>query len=123
MQVIELSPDDRVQMAVRRRPTGMGRHGRHRRLKEDGGETVLLCTHADGREPAGILHHTSTQWATFLIGLRAAARPPGAAGDDRPRRPNSCFRADGAPGPSCCIICWRRRLASMTICQHFSLEF
>jgi hypothetical protein len=84
MEVIEASPDDHVQMAVRRRPTGMGRPGRQLRLKEDGGETVPLFAHADGREPAEILHHSSTKRATFLIGLRAAARPPGAAGHDRP---------------------------------------
>jgi len=40
-------------------------------LKQDGGETVLLFTHADGREPTEILHHSSTKWATYLIGLRS----------------------------------------------------
>ena len=40
-------------------------------LKEDGGETVLLFTHADWPEPSEILHHSSTKWATYLIGLRS----------------------------------------------------
>ena len=36
-----------------------------------GGETVLLFTHADWREPVEFMHHCSTKWAYFLLGLKA----------------------------------------------------
>lgn len=71
MEVIELSPDDRVQWrCVDGLPEWVGTTVTFD-LKEDGGETVLLFTHADWREPVEILHHSSTKWATFLIGLRS----------------------------------------------------
>ena len=38
---------------------------------EPGGETVLLFTHADWREPVEFMHHCSTKWAYFLLGLKA----------------------------------------------------
>jgi len=40
-------------------------------LKDSGGETVLLFTHADWREPVEFMHHCSIKWATYLIGLRS----------------------------------------------------
>jgi uncharacterized protein YndB with AHSA1/START domain len=44
------------------------------------GETVVLFTHADWREPVEFMHHCSTKWAQFLISLKhdlegAAATP------------------------------------------------
>jgi uncharacterized protein YndB with AHSA1/START domain len=36
-----------------------------------GGETVVLFTHAGWREPAEFMHHCSTKWAYFLLGLKA----------------------------------------------------
>jgi Activator of Hsp90 ATPase homolog 1-like protein len=36
-----------------------------------GGETALVFTHAGWREPVEFMHHCSTKWATFLIGLRS----------------------------------------------------
>ncbi len=38
-------------------------------LKENG-ETVLLFKHGGWREEVEFMHHCSTQWAYFLIGLR-----------------------------------------------------
>jgi uncharacterized protein YndB with AHSA1/START domain len=35
------------------------------------GETVVKFTHADWREAVEFMHHCSTQWAYFLIGLKA----------------------------------------------------
>jgi hypothetical protein len=32
---------------------------------------VLSFTHGGWREPTELLHHCSTKWATFLIGLRS----------------------------------------------------
>lgn len=39
-------------------------------LKSSGDETVLLFTHADWREPVEFMHHCSTKWAVFLVGLK-----------------------------------------------------
>jgi uncharacterized protein YndB with AHSA1/START domain len=39
-------------------------------LKSEEGETVLLFTHADWREPVEFMHHCSTKWAYFLLGLK-----------------------------------------------------
>ncbi len=36
------------------------------------GETVLLFTHADWREPVEFMHHCSTKWGYFLLGLKAS---------------------------------------------------
>jgi len=35
-------------------------------------ETVLMFTHADWRQPVPFLHHCSTKWAYFLLGLKAS---------------------------------------------------
>jgi uncharacterized protein YndB with AHSA1/START domain len=40
-------------------------------VSESGGETVLLFTHADWREPAEFMYHCSTKWGYFLLGMKA----------------------------------------------------
>lgn len=40
-------------------------------LKSADGETVLLFTHANWREPVEFMYHCSTKWAYFLLGLKA----------------------------------------------------
>jgi len=71
MEVVELSPDDHVQWrCVEGPPEWVGTTVTFD-LKDSGGETVLLFTHADWREPVEWVHHSSTKWATFLIGLRS----------------------------------------------------
>jgi uncharacterized protein YndB with AHSA1/START domain len=40
-------------------------------LAESDGETVLLFSHADWPEPVEFMHHCSTKWAYFLLGLKA----------------------------------------------------
>ncbi len=35
------------------------------------GETVLLFTHADWREPVEFMHHCSSRWAQYLISLKS----------------------------------------------------
>ena len=70
MEVTELSPDDRVQWrCVEGVPEWVGTTITFD-LKEDGGETVVLFTHADYPETE-FMHHSSTKWATFMIGLRS----------------------------------------------------
>ncbi|HUY78543.1 MAG TPA: SRPBCC domain-containing protein [Ktedonobacterales bacterium] len=39
-------------------------------LKTDGGETVLLFTHANWREPVEFMYHCSTKWAYFMLSLK-----------------------------------------------------
>ena len=71
MEVVELSPDDRVQWrCVSGPPEWVGTTVAFD-LKTSGGETVLLFAHANWREPAEFMHHCSTKWATVLIGLRS----------------------------------------------------
>jgi len=40
-------------------------------LTSSGGETTVLFTNAGWRDPAEFMHHCSTKWAYFLLGLRA----------------------------------------------------
>jgi uncharacterized protein YndB with AHSA1/START domain len=40
-------------------------------LVPSGDETVLLFTHAGWRQPVEFMHHCSTKWAYFLLGLKA----------------------------------------------------
>jgi uncharacterized protein YndB with AHSA1/START domain len=71
MEVAELSPDDRVQWrCVEGPPEWVGTTITFD-LTESGGETVLLFTHADWREPVEFMHHCSTKWGTFLMSLKA----------------------------------------------------
>ena len=39
-------------------------------LHANGGETVVLFTHAGWREPVEFMHHCSTRWAYFLSGMK-----------------------------------------------------
>ena len=39
-------------------------------LKQEAAQTVVLFTHAGWKEPVEFMHHCSTKWATFLLGLR-----------------------------------------------------
>jgi uncharacterized protein YndB with AHSA1/START domain len=34
------------------------------------GQTFVLFTHADWKEPVEFMHHCSTKWATFLLSLK-----------------------------------------------------
>ncbi len=40
-------------------------------LRDGGGETHLLFTHAGWRDAGPFLHHCSTKWAYFLLGLKS----------------------------------------------------
>jgi len=71
MEVVELSPEERVQWrCVEGPPEWVGTTVTFA-LKDTAGETVVLFTHADWREPIEFMHHCSSRWATFLIGLRS----------------------------------------------------
>jgi uncharacterized protein YndB with AHSA1/START domain len=71
MEVVALSPDEHVQWrCVEGPPEWVGTTVTFD-LKESDGETVVLFTHGDWREQVEFMHHCSTKWATFLIGLRS----------------------------------------------------
>ncbi len=57
-------------------------------LKHADGETVLLFTHADWREPVEFMSHCSTEWAVYLLGLKASLE--GAKGNPWPDKANIC---------------------------------
>ncbi|HJV47816.1 MAG TPA: SRPBCC domain-containing protein [Geothrix sp.] len=40
------------------------------RLTWKEGQTFILFTHANWKEPVEFMHHCSTKWATFLLSLR-----------------------------------------------------
>ncbi len=40
-------------------------------LKPSGDQTAVVFTHSDWREPVEFMHHCSTKWAHYLIGLKA----------------------------------------------------
>ena len=39
-------------------------------LKAEGDETVIVFTHRDWPEPVEFMHHCSTKWAVFLLGMK-----------------------------------------------------
>jgi uncharacterized protein YndB with AHSA1/START domain len=71
MEVVELSPDDRVQWRCVNGPAEWVGTTVTFDLKASGGETVPLFAHANWREPVEFMNHCSTKWATVLIGLRS----------------------------------------------------
>jgi hypothetical protein len=71
MEVVELSPDDRVRWRCVNGPQEWVGTTVTFDLKTSDAETVLLFAHANWREPAEFMHHCSTKWATVLIGLRS----------------------------------------------------
>jgi uncharacterized protein YndB with AHSA1/START domain len=40
-------------------------------LSRSGDETVVVFTHGDWRQPVEFMHHCSTKWAYFLLGMKA----------------------------------------------------
>jgi uncharacterized protein YndB with AHSA1/START domain len=71
MEVTERSPNHRVKWRCVEGPPEWVGTTVNFDLKESGGETVLLFTHADWAEPVEFMHHCSTKWATVLVGLRS----------------------------------------------------
>lgn len=71
MELAELSPDDRVRWRCVDGPAEWIGTTIDFELTDSDEETVVLFTHAGWREPSEFMHHCSTKWATFLIGLRS----------------------------------------------------
>jgi hypothetical protein len=70
MEVVELSPDDRVRWRCIQGPAEWVGTTVTFDLKTTGGETVRLFTHGDWREPVEFMHHCSTAWASYLLSLK-----------------------------------------------------
>lgn len=69
-EVIELKPQERVEWKCVNGPKEwIDTHIEFIVTKEDQ-ETILLFRHCGWREEVEFMHHCSTQWAYFLIGLR-----------------------------------------------------
>jgi uncharacterized protein YndB with AHSA1/START domain len=112
MEVVELSPHSRVRWnCVAGPPEWVGTTVTFD-LKTSGGETVLLFTHANWREPVEFMHHCSIKWATYLIGLRnglqggaftAFPNDTTVSSSWRWRRPENSTMAC-ARGPVCCTL-------------------
>ena len=71
MEVTELIPDRRVAWHCVQGPDEWVGTRLAYALSTDGVETALLFTHADWREPLEFMHHCSTKWAYYLLGLKA----------------------------------------------------
>lgn len=71
MEVTDLVPDRRVVWRCVQGPDEWVGTSLIFDLTSSAGETALLFTQADWREPIDFMYHCSTKWAYFLLGLRA----------------------------------------------------
>lgn len=69
-RVLELSPPARVRWKCVAGPEEWIDTHIHFDISQHHGEAVLLFRHCGWREETGFMHHCSTQWASFLIGLK-----------------------------------------------------
>ncbi len=72
MEVVELVPNERVVWRCIEGPDEWVGSDLTFDIRAGDGETVLLFTHAGWREPVEFMHHCSTKWAAYLIGLKQA---------------------------------------------------
>jgi uncharacterized protein YndB with AHSA1/START domain len=71
MEVAELAPTEHVGWRCVQGPEEWVGTTLTFDLKHSAGETVVLFTHADWREPVEFMYHCSTKWGYFLLGLKA----------------------------------------------------
>ena len=71
MEVTELVPGQRVAWRCVEGPDEWVGTDLTFDLSTSGNETVVLFTQAGWREPVPFMHHCSTKWAVFLLGLKA----------------------------------------------------
>jgi uncharacterized protein YndB with AHSA1/START domain len=70
MEVLQLSPADKVRWRVKNGPADwIGTHI-HFSLAEQDGMTIVLFEHRDWREQGESMAHCSTKWAVFMLSLR-----------------------------------------------------
>jgi uncharacterized protein YndB with AHSA1/START domain len=71
MEVVDLIPDRHVGWLCVEGPDEWVGTSVSFDLTTSSDETALLFTHANWREPVEFMHHCSTKWAVFLLGLKA----------------------------------------------------
>jgi uncharacterized protein YndB with AHSA1/START domain len=70
MEVVDLAPTQRVGWRCVQGPEEWVGTALTFELTTGDEETEVLFTHANWREPVEFLHHCSTKWAYFLLGLK-----------------------------------------------------
>ncbi|MFA5885376.1 MAG: SRPBCC domain-containing protein [Acidimicrobiia bacterium] len=70
MEVVELSPNERVAWRCIDGPDEWVDTDVTFDVREGDDETLVLFTHRGWREPVEFMHHCSTKWASYLIGLK-----------------------------------------------------
>jgi len=70
MEIVELTPPDRVVWRVEQGPDMWNDTTITFDIRAEGGETVVVFTHAGWREPVEYMHHCSMSWAYFLISMK-----------------------------------------------------
>ncbi len=71
MEVVERTPNRQVRWRCVGGPEEWVGTNLTFEVKPLGDETALVFTHADWREPVEFMHHCSTKWAYYLLGLKA----------------------------------------------------
>ncbi len=71
MEVVDLDPPGRVGWRCVEGPDEWVGTTLDFEVKGSGGETALVFTHGGWRDPVEFMHHCSTKWAYFLLGLKA----------------------------------------------------
>ena len=71
MEVVESVPDERVVWRCVEGPDEWVDTTFTFDISIDDGDTVLMFTNTGWREPVSFMHHCSTKWAYFLLGLKA----------------------------------------------------
>jgi hypothetical protein len=69
--VIELQPDKRVVWEVTGGPQAWIGTRVIWDLRYDADTTTIFFKHQGWKEPGEFMHHCSTKWGTFLVGLKA----------------------------------------------------
>ncbi|HVA02927.1 MAG TPA: SRPBCC domain-containing protein [Acidimicrobiales bacterium] len=70
MEVVDLVPDTRVAWRCVEGPEEWVGTNLTFELRSMGDETVVLFTHADWQQPSEFMHHCSTKWGYFFLGLK-----------------------------------------------------
>src|SRR5512146_2761360 len=70
MDVLELTPDEKVRWRVNGGPPEWVGTDVEFRLSREDDYTIVMFGHRNWREEAGFMAHCSTKWATFLLSLR-----------------------------------------------------
>lgn len=71
MKVLELKPAQRVVWEVVGGPQDWIGTEVHWDIKPEGDNTAILFKHQGWREPVEFMHHCSTKWGVFLMGLKS----------------------------------------------------